>query len=260
MLHYQILNNPKVTNENNYLVFIAGFTGTIDTWSLLITHLKQLNFRHHILLIDNIGAGKSPQPDILYTTELMATEIMKVINFLGLEKVSICGHSLGGAIAQQIGIMFPSMVDKLFLISTFPEIDEVCSFFLRNRYEMTSAGIDKAIIAKTTLPSIFGNRFLSDAKNIEVGIARIVENPQTIAGMIGQLHACLTHNATMHLKNISSSAIVVHGEHDLLVNPLLGKKLLTIPNSNIHMINNCGHMIQLEYPEQLAQIIAHNLK
>lgn len=253
-LYYTIYNTSKNYNQP-WLVFLAGYTGSCETWNSLCSALiKQSDYP--ILLIDNLGAGKSLQPTGTYTTGEMATYVMHIINKLKINKICLLGHSMGGAIAQQIVLTYPDLVQHLFLISSFAELDVIARLFLIGRYELLKSGADKYTVALSTIPTIFGNRFLCQEDNQKLAIQRMINNPQTLAGMFGQLNACLKHDAKNELVRIKCDTSIITGGDDILVNPQHSIYLHSaIANSTFSQISNAGHMVQLEQPQELANII-----
>lgn len=253
MLYYKIINNNS--KNPHWLLFIAGFTGTLETWSSCVTELLALN-NYNILLIDNLGAGKSEQPAVTYTTELMATAVIEVIDYLNIHTINIVGHSLGGAIAQKIALLRPELIECLFLISSFAKVSNVGCYLLKSRYQQMEANIDKTVIALSAIPTIFSDSYLDDADNVKFAIERILMNPQNLQGMYGQLEACIKHNTLNALSNMSCNTTIISGEEDILVSPnhskILHKK---IKNSNLVFIRSAAHMLQLEEPKRLAVIL-----
>ncbi len=254
MLHYQFYNKSNNGNAPVY-IFLGGFTATYEAWykvSDLILNQQDCT----ILLIDNIGAGKSPQPSGKYTTMQMATMIVDIVSHLNLNKVNLIGHSMGGAIAQHIAIMSPHLINHLYLLSTATKFNEVTKLFLINRHDLAKSNINRELIAKTVIPTIFCNAFLTKQENINLAINRVVNNPQTLDGLFGQLNACLTHDTTEIIHKISCSTTIITGNEDVLVNPINSKNLHNmIPNSTLHIIDNTAHMLQLEQPQKITEII-----
>lgn len=257
MLNYKFYNTSN--NQNPVIIFIAGFTGTVDTWNKCCEELVKL-CDNRILLIDNLGAGNSPQPCGEYTTTEMANEIIKVIEFVNIKRFYLIGHSLGGAIAQYIALSNPGSVKQMFLVSSLAKVDNICKFFLMGRYKLAKNNISKELIAYATLPSIFSDSYLNDEANTIFATQRIVSNPQTIDGMFGQLSACINHDTTKLVEQINTRTTIITGDKDILVAPehsyFLNNK---IHGSELVIIKNAAHMVQLEKPQELAETIYKNL-
>jgi pimeloyl-ACP methyl ester carboxylesterase len=257
MLNYTIYNQDKI-NHTSCLVFLHGYTGTLETWSNTYSYFTQdENLKNFpVIFIDNLGSGKSPQPEGKYTTELMSEKILEILDDLQIKNMILIGHSLGGAIAQQIAISRPNFVNQLFLISSFANVDAVCSQFLSSRYELMLAGVSKELIAKVSIPTIFANKYIQSGNNLEIAINRVINNPQGLNGMYGQLTACLEHNTLDTLYKIISNTVIITGDNDLLVNKKHSELLYQlIIKSEIIYLSNCGHMVQLEETNQLFNIL-----
>ena len=87
MLNYTIYNENKI-NHSNCLVFIHGYTGILETWNTLYSYFLQDDKLKNMpaIFIDNLGSGKSPQPEGEYTTQLMGKKILELFDFLKIKK------------------------------------------------------------------------------------------------------------------------------------------------------------------------------
>ena len=260
MLHYKIFNQ-SVNSELPYLVFIAGFTASLEVWNPLVNQLDSYSVTNPILVIDNLGAGNSPQPDELYTTELMANHVVRLLKSLNITNFYLLGHSLGGAIAQHVALHDKILVARLFLASSFSYLDHVARLILTSRVDLAKTNADARTIALNSIATLFANRFLEARERQEFAIQRILDNTQTMSGMNGQLNACLTHDSRNIISGIQFPTTIITGTEDILVNPEHSRQLNNlIANSRLHQIAHCGHLVQLEQPDELAQIISANIK
>jgi pimeloyl-ACP methyl ester carboxylesterase len=82
-------------------------------WTNLIKALRDRGYR--VIVPDQIGFGKSSKPIIHYSFHLLATQNKKLIDNLGIEKVTILGHSMGGMLATRFALMYPNRVKQLIL-------------------------------------------------------------------------------------------------------------------------------------------------
>lgn len=257
MLNYQIYNQSKNQEAPIYL-FLGGYTATSEVWYPLAEIIKE-KLDCTIILVDNLGGGKSQQPHGEYTTLQMAELVIEVIEHLKIQKLNLIGHSMGGSIAQQITLLIPQIINQLYLLSTSSKYDKVNQLFLINRYELAKSTVDRELIAKSIIPTVFGKSFLNNDKNIEFAISRVVNNPQTLDGLSGQMYACLTHDTTNMIQQIKCKTLIIVGSEDILV-PYVHSKYLHehIHGSVLQIIDDCAHMVQLEKPQKLAEIILAN--
>ena len=71
-----------------------------------------------VILPDLIGYGDSSKPTgIDYTLDLFTDTLMDALDAIGVEKATLVGNSLGGAIAIQMTLNRPQMIDKLVMMA-----------------------------------------------------------------------------------------------------------------------------------------------
>ena len=80
-------------------------------WKDVITFLTTNGYR--VIVPDQVGWGKSDKPNIHYSFHLLAYNTKKLLDSLGIQKVSVIGHSMGGMLATRFVLMYPGMVNKL---------------------------------------------------------------------------------------------------------------------------------------------------
>ena len=103
---------PDKPNGNTVILFHGKNFGGYY-WTYVIEGLKNKGYR--VLVPDQIGFGKSSKPLIHYSFHLLATQNKKLIDSLGIDKVSVLGHSMGGMLAVRFALMYPNRVTQLIL-------------------------------------------------------------------------------------------------------------------------------------------------
>ncbi len=82
-------------------------------WANTITALNAAGYR--VIVPDQIGFGKSSKPDMTYSFDLLAANTIKLLDSLGVSKISVVGHSMGGMLAARLALNYPQRVEKLVL-------------------------------------------------------------------------------------------------------------------------------------------------
>jgi pimeloyl-ACP methyl ester carboxylesterase len=83
-------------------------------WEETARALSEKGFR--VVIPDQIGFGKSTKPaHYQYSFHDLATHTRKVLDQLGITKVAVLGHSMGGMVATRFTLMYPEMVEKFIL-------------------------------------------------------------------------------------------------------------------------------------------------
>jgi 3-oxoadipate enol-lactonase len=102
------------------LVLLHGMASDHTVWEGLIPLLKD-NYR--VLAVDLRGHGLSTKTKGPYNMELFASDIVRLLDSLGINKAHFIGHSMGGAVIQELALDYPDKVQSLTLISSFCYVD-----------------------------------------------------------------------------------------------------------------------------------------
>jgi pimeloyl-ACP methyl ester carboxylesterase len=82
-------------------------------WKDVIPYLTNAGYR--VIVPDQVGWGQSDYPNIHYSFHLLAANNKQLLDSLGLRKVVVLGHSMGGMLATRFSLLYPDMVSKLVL-------------------------------------------------------------------------------------------------------------------------------------------------
>jgi pimeloyl-ACP methyl ester carboxylesterase len=98
------------------MVLVHGFAGSTFDWEEHM--LEPLSRSHRVIALDLLGMGWSARADDLaYGYDLWSRQVVDVLDALGLARVTLVGHSLGGAIAAIVAGEHPDRVERLVLIA-----------------------------------------------------------------------------------------------------------------------------------------------
>jgi len=105
----------KPNNANGHVVMLLhgkNFNGVY--WEQTAKLLSDNGYR--IIIPDQIGFGKSSKPEhIQYSFQLLCQNTKAILDSLGIQKVCVVGHSMGGMIATRFTLMYPELVEKFIL-------------------------------------------------------------------------------------------------------------------------------------------------
>lgn len=103
---------PAAANGKTVILFHGkNFNGFY--WKDVIPFLTKAGYR--VIVPDQVGWGKSSKLNIHYSFFLLANNNAKLLDSLGIDKVTVVGHSMGGMLATRFSLMFPQRVQKLIL-------------------------------------------------------------------------------------------------------------------------------------------------
>ena len=82
-------------------------------WKQTIQFLTEKGYR--VIVPDQIGFGKSSKPELQYSFHQLAQNTKQLLDSLGINKVVVVGHSMGGMLATRFALMYPETTEKLVL-------------------------------------------------------------------------------------------------------------------------------------------------
>lgn len=97
------------------LVLIHGLASDAGTWDRAIPALAARGLR--VIAVDLLGHGESDKPRCGYELDDFARSLQAFFTAMGVQRATLCGHSLGGAIAVHFGYHYPECVERLVLVS-----------------------------------------------------------------------------------------------------------------------------------------------
>ncbi len=103
------------SGEGPAVLFIHGLLGSHRNWAHLV---DTLDTGHRVVAPDLIGHGASAKPMGDYSLGSHAATLRDLLDHLGVDRVTLVGHSLGGGIAMQFCYLFPQRVERLVLVSS----------------------------------------------------------------------------------------------------------------------------------------------
>ncbi|MGU3433366.1 alpha/beta fold hydrolase [Actinomycetes bacterium M1A6_2h] len=104
----------RMAGDGPVVLLIHGIGDNSETWLDLIPHLAQ---RYTVIAPDLLGHGRSDKPRADYSVAAYANGMRDLLSALGIDRVTVVGHSLGGGVAMQFSYQFPQMVERLVLVS-----------------------------------------------------------------------------------------------------------------------------------------------
>jgi 3-oxoadipate enol-lactonase len=236
------------------LLLIHGFCGCRDDFTPVIPALVAAGW--HVAAADNRGHGDSDQPsaEADYGVERFTADALGVADALGWDRFALLGHSLGGAVAQELVLRVPERVTSLVLMNTTPTALAVAPEQLAAAAAVVRAdGLDRLI----DLMNEHGDPLGSPAH--ERAAARIPgyreRGERNTRRCSGAMYARLMdemaarHDASAALAGVGCPTLVVVGEEDQLMLGPSHRLAEVIPGARLVVIPAAGHSPQFETPE-----------
>lgn len=232
-------------NENT-LVFIHGFSVPSYIWEKTYNSAKEKGFK--VIKLDLYGRGFSDNPDLDYTDELFANQVIELLQELQITNATFLGLSNGGRVISKLADIKPNMVEKLVYVSASSfnnhkntadknvskdEINE----FIKNRYPTISSGQLSDFKYPENYP-LWDDKYeeLLKFKGFARALISTVKNHK---------------NLDLENKEISDSnkkVYTIWGDSDSVVvyNDIKEKLNKLIPNRFEYTVPNSGHLPHIE--------------
>lgn len=99
------------TPNGQTVVLLHGKNFNGYYWKDAIGFLHNIGYR--VVVPDQVGWGKSDKPNLHYSFHMLAVATKDLLDHLGIKKIVLVGHSMGGMLATRFALMYPQLVNKL---------------------------------------------------------------------------------------------------------------------------------------------------
>jgi len=228
------------------LVLLNAIGTDMALWDSLVSLLLP---HFHILRFDARGHGASDAPPGDYSLEMLAHDVIAVMQAANLPRATLAGVSLGGMIAMETVLRFPEHVAALVLICTSASIDR--ALWIDRVNNVRAAGL--AAIANGAMTRFLSPQFSAAHPDRVASVRRTLLSTQ---GYDGAAAAIRDGELRGRLASIKSPTLIVSGDKDISMPfaPHSETLLAAIGGATSARID-AGHLAPLEAPHALAQAI-----
>ncbi len=239
------------------IIFLHGFPFDKTMWELQLEFLK---FKYRLIAVDIRGFGKSDEEESPLSIDLFGEDLIAFMDKMKIEKAIVCGLSMGGYIALDAQKRFPERFEALVLCDTqcIADTPEVKKNRLKTIDEIESNGV--AGFNEGFLKKVFHKESLKSNKELVNQLRFVVfANSQHIItqglkAIAERLETCST------LYRIKIPTMIICGKDDE-VTPLAQSESMhsSIQGSILKVIENAGHVSNLEQPHEFAKHLSEFL-
>jgi pimeloyl-ACP methyl ester carboxylesterase len=244
MLHY---TTYILSEQTAWVTFVHGAGGSSSIW------FKQIrDFRKHynVLLIDLRGHGKSKRPIYekikQYTFNVIGDEVIEVLDHLKIQSTHFVGISLGTIIIREISERYPKRVSSLIMGGAIMKLN------LRGQVLMRLG-----VLLKSVIPYLFLYKFFAfiimpkkshrESRNLFIEEAKKLYQKEfkrwfTLASQVNPLLSFFRINDS------GIPTLYIMGAEDYMFLPSISKLVENHTSSTLHVIPDCGHVVNVEQP------------
>ena len=246
-LHYKLDGEGDET-----IVLINGLADDLESWFAQMDDFLSAGYR--VLRIDNRGIGASSKPAGPYSSRLLADDAKALVDLLGVTDFHLMGVSMGGMIAQEYALAYPSDLRSVTFGCTYAAPGPFCSRMFAMWGDMAPVlGVPFVMRDVTlwafTLP--FFTKRSADLEEFETAM-RYMDQP--VHAYLAQLAVIQNHDTTDRLNQITTvPSLVLAGEEDILIPVALSRRIHeAIPGSQWATTKG-GHACLWEHPAEFNQ-------
>jgi len=231
-MYYAIFNK----NGKEPVILLHGGFVSSDEWGFEVPLLSKT---HKVIVIDSRGHGRSTMSDQPFSYNLMASDVLQLMDYLKIKKASIVGWSDGGIIGLILAIKYPERVNKLFTFGT--------------NYNLSGY---KTEPVDSTLAAHFMAR-------VQANYRKLSPTPDNFAGLrkaLGKMYSTEPDLNPAEIKTIKVPTVIACGEYEQFIKLEHFQDLAhLIPGAQLVILPNVSHGGPLQDPAHFHQAVANLL-
>jgi pimeloyl-ACP methyl ester carboxylesterase len=227
--------------QGETLMLLHGLFGALSNFKDLIEYFKQ-NYKVVVPLLPLL------ELDLLHTSVSgLEKYVQKFIEHRNYEHIHLMGNSLGGHVALVHILKNPQRIRSLILTGS-------SGLFENGMGDTYPKRGDKEYIRAKTALTFYNPALATDELVNEV--FEITNNRLKVIKIIALAKSAIRNNLGEELKHITQPTCLIWGNNDSITPPFVGQEFnKLIPNSELHIIDKCGHAPMMEVPDSFNKLL-----
>lgn len=264
----------KMLGKGDPILLFNGASDGMDAWDP--SFLEGLSLNHTVIAFDTRGIGNSTTGSKPYTYQQLANDSASLLDALKIPKADVMGYSLGSYIAEQLAIMFPDKVNSLLLVGSScggkdhtPKPPE----FIKLQSDIVNKSLNNVSISheemKELVSASLGSGWIrlhpesldipaniTTLQQLKPGLPPEIANNQNNVGKHWEDNPNWS-GACDELAKLAKPTLVITGTDDNMYQPHVNslKIVEKIPGAWLVQIEDAGHAVMDQYPEEIAKIL-----
>ena len=241
-IHYRVSGDGAET-----VLLVNGVGDDLEGWTMQIGPLVAAGLR--VVTFDNRGVGRTSRPSGPYSSREMAADTKALADAIGLSGFHLVGVSMGGLIAQQYALAYPSDLRSVVLANTYAKPDAYTRAAF-DAWRLVAEAGGMPLMMRQQAPWVFSQAFYeSHPEQLAAIVADMERSPQPAAAFASQIAALLTHDCSDRLASLRTPALVIAADDDIIIRLSLSHRMFEELPYGTWAIVPGGHAAFLENPE-----------
>jgi 3-oxoadipate enol-lactonase len=226
---------------------------TMELWA---PNLARWSESFRVLRYDQRGHGRCQAPDGPYSVEELGLDFLELLDELGIERVSFCGLSFGGATGMWLAAHEPERIDRLVLACTSARFGEP-EAWLERAARVREGGVEA--VADSVLARWFTPRFAAEQPDVVARFRQLLlDTPPE--GYAASCEALAGWDFRDRLAAIRAATLVVAAADDPATPPEHARLLAHgISGANLVVLPAAAHLANVEQAEAFSALVTEHL-
>ena len=243
------------TTAKEWVTFVHGAGGSSSIWFKQVRDFKKY---YNILILDLRGHGDS-KPSLKdsfkpkYTFDAITNDIIEVIEYLKIEKSHFIGISLGTILIRNLAESNPELIQSMVMGGAIIKLN------FRSQFLIKFGNFFKSIVPYMLLYKLFAfiimpKKSHKKSRLLFVNEAKKLYQKEFLRWfkLTSEINPLLRF---FRAKDIKIPTLYVMGSEDYLFLPSIKKIVKKHITSTLFVIDNCGHVVNVEQPETFNNVV-----
>jgi esterase len=233
------------------LIILHGLFGQSDNWTSIA---RKLGDHFTVYTLDLRNHGQSGHDNVM-NYDVMADDLLETIDYLGIQKMHLIGHSMGGKVAMLFALKYPERLEKLIIADIGPR-------FYKPHHQKILQGLNQLDLDLLTTRVDAENelsQLIPDAGTRQFLLKNLYRNNE--GGFSWRFNLPVITEEIDHIGEqlpsgiCTTSTLFFHGgKSDYIIQSDYSEILNYFPNAEFQIMQGAGHWLHAENPNEFIRI------
>lgn len=242
------MSTYEIFGKGDPLLFIHGALVNMSMWRHQIDFFSK---DYQVICMDLPAHGENPDIYGKYTISKLTDNVIQTLDSLEVAATHVCGHSLGGMVAQELAVSHPNRVKKLVLAET--------AFGTRNSLlERIQTVFAKSFLALTPQKAIV-NLSVKKYGSISISVGEFIKQEMSKYNhktCMRVMSAAFSFSGRDQLKDIKASTLVIVAGENKQTHNQARFMSQNIPEARFEILPQASHILNMDNPEEFNRIVS----